>query len=77
MTEPTPPPATPSDAPDARSEPVPEHLGVYRRLRTVFGAPGMRSRDARRRSGGRRRPRYTSARQDEKILHATIIAACT
>lgn len=31
-------------------EPVPEHLSVYRRLRSVFGDPSQRTRDARRRS---------------------------
>lgn len=45
-------PGSPPEEPEspAAHDPIPEHLGVYRRFRTVFGAPGARSRDARRRS---------------------------
>lgn len=38
---------------------APEHVGVYRRFRTAFGQPGLRSRDARRRA---------SAAQDDSSI---------
>jgi predicted nucleic acid-binding Zn ribbon protein len=38
-----------SEPPERDAERVPEHVAVYRRIRSVFGQPGMRSGDARRR----------------------------
>lgn len=34
---------------DGTPEPVPEHIGVYQRIRSVFGDPALRTGDARRR----------------------------
>jgi predicted nucleic acid-binding Zn ribbon protein len=38
------------DQPQPMPERVPEHIGVYQRIRAVFGDPSLRSRDARKRS---------------------------
>ena len=44
-------------------ERVPEHIAVYRRIRSVFGDPGLRSVDARR--------RRTSARDETSVPYGT------
>jgi predicted nucleic acid-binding Zn ribbon protein len=43
----------------SESDPIPEHLAVYRRLRRLFGDPELRSSD------GRRRRRAADAAQSE------------
>jgi predicted nucleic acid-binding Zn ribbon protein len=37
------------------SEPIPEHVAVYLRLRALFGEPGMRSLDARKRAKNKKK----------------------
>lgn len=41
---------TEPDATERDNEPVPEHVAVYLRMRAIFGEPGKRSPDARKRA---------------------------